>query len=148
MATLIREVMTRGARTLAPTDSVRDAARLMHELDVGAVPVCDGRRLQGMLTDRDIVLRVVSPGLAPEDTAIDQVMSPEVVWCFEDDEVAAVAARMQQARIRRLPVVDRAQQLVGIVTLGDLASRGEPAWAQEVLADVSEASQPAVPPDE
>lgn len=148
MATLIREVMTRGARTLAPADSVRDAARLMHELDVGAVPVCDGRRLQGMLTDRDIVLRVVSPGLAPEDTAIDQVMSPEVVWCFEDDEVAAVAARMQQARIRRLPVVDRAQQLVGIVTLGDLASRGEHAWAQEVLADVSEASQPAVPPDE
>lgn len=142
---LIDEVMTRGVRTLAPGDSVRDAARVMDEMNVGSVPVCDGRRLQGMLTDRDIVLRVVSPGLPAEATPVAQVMSPDVIWCFDDEEVAAVAARMQQAQIRRLPVVDRQQQLVGMVTLGDMASKGEDGWARDVLTDVSEPSAPERP---
>jgi CBS domain-containing protein len=140
--TQVSEAMTRGVRTLAPGESVMKAAQAMDELNVGAIPVCDGDRLVGMVTDRDIVLRAVAQGCASDSTPLSQVMSEHVRWCYEDDTVEDVAAKMRQTQIRRLPVVDREQHLVGIVSLGDLAAKGEDEHAEDILRDVSEPAEP------
>lgn len=138
----VADVMTPGVRTLSPGDSMQLAAQAMAELDIGVVPVCDGVRLVGIVTDRDITLRGVAQGLPAADARVDQVMSRDVQWCFEDETVDEAGARMQQAQVRRLPVVDRQKHLVGIVALGDLAAKGELRCAGEVLCDVSQPSAP------
>jgi CBS domain-containing protein len=139
----VKDVMTAGVRTMSPSDSVVLAAQAMEELDVGALPVCDGRRVLGMVTDRDIVLRGVAQGLVPDSTTVDAVMTGDVEWVFEDEEAGEAAARMQQLQIRRLPVLDREKRLVGIVSLGDLAAKGDAEQAGEALADISEPARPA-----
>lgn len=138
----IADVMTRGVRTLSPIDSMQLAAQAMAEMNIGVVPVCDGVRLVGIVTDRDIVLRGVAQGLPAAGARIEQVMSRDVQWCFDDETVDEVGARMQQARVRRLPVVNREKRLVGIVALGDLAAKGEERCAGQVLCDVSQPSAP------
>jgi CBS domain-containing protein len=140
--TQVSEAMTRGVRTMAPNESVMKAAQAMDELNVGSIPVCDGERLVGMVTDRDIVLRAVAQGCAADRTPLSQVMSEHVRWCYEDESVDEVAAKMRQTQIRRLPVVDREQHLVGILALGDLAAKGEDEQAEDVLRDVSEPAEP------
>lgn len=141
----VKDVMTAGVRTMSPTDTVVQAAQAMEELDVGALPVCDGERMVGMVTDRDIVLRGVAQGLVPDSTALETVMSREVEWVFEDEDMGEAAARMQQLQIRRLPVLDREKRLVGIVSLGDLAAKGDTDQAGEALADISEPARPVRP---
>jgi CBS domain-containing protein len=138
----VKDVMTRGVRTLGPQDTVVLAAQAMEELDVGALPVCDGQRILGMVTDRDIVVRGVAQDLAPGKTRLEDVMSAEVEWVFEDEGLAEVAAKMQQLQIRRLPVLDRDKRLVGILSLGDLAARGDVQQAGAALADISEPARP------
>lgn len=138
--TCVSEVMTRDAATVSPTQSLRDAARLMSDLNVGALPVCDGTRLIGMLTDRDIVVRAVSMGVPP-DEAIEGVVSGPATWCYEDDDVSAVQKKMEDAQIRRVPVVDREKRLVGIVALGDLATAADGAMSS-TLGAVSAPSRP------
>lgn len=138
----VRDVMTRGVRTLSPNDTMQLAAQAMDELNVGFVPVCDGSRLVGTLTDRDIVLRGVAQGLPADRTQVKDVMSGNVRWCTEDQSVEEIAAQMQQAKIRRLPVVDGDKHLIGVVALGDLASKGEEPIAGAVLNDVSQPSAP------
>ncbi len=140
--TQVSEAMTRGVRSMAPTESVMKAAQAMDELNVGVIPVCDGERLVGMVTDRDIVLRAVAQGCAADRTPLSDVMSEHVRWCYADDAIEDVAEQMRQAQIRRLPVVDREQHLVGIVSLGDLAAKGEDEQAEDVLRDVSEPAEP------
>ena len=137
----VKDVMTSGVRTLSPRDTVALAAQAMEELDIGAVPVCDGERIVGMVTDRDIVVRGVAQEL-PSSTALEDVMSAEVEWVFEDEDLAQVAAKMQQRQIRRLPVVDRDKRLVGILSLGDLAAKGHAQEAGDALADISEPARP------
>ncbi len=138
----VKDVMTRGVRTLGPGDSMVLAAQAMEELDVGAVPVCDGQRILGMVTDRDIVVRGVAQDLAPGKTRLEDVMSAQVEWVFEDEGLTEVAAKMQQLQIRRLPVLDRDKRLVGILSLGDLAARGDVQQAGAALADISEPARP------
>lgn len=139
----VSEVMTRGVRTMRPGDSLVQAAQAMDALDVGALPVCDGERLVGMLTDRDIVLRGVAQGRTPERTRLADVMTAKVDYCYEDDSMESVAELMQRARIRRLPVVDHDRRLVGIVSLGDMAVKGDAeADAAQALAGVSEPARP------
>lgn len=121
----ISEIMTRGVQTLAPHDSVIRAAQAMQELDVGSIPVCDGQRLVGIVTDRDIVLRAVAQDQANATTRLDEVMSPEVCWCYEDQSVDDVLQTMRDEQLRRIPVVDHDRQLVGIVSLGDLAVQAD-----------------------
>lgn len=121
MAKLIREVMTREVEVIRPTDSVREAARKMRALDVGPIPVCDGERLKGMLTDRDIVVRAISEGLDPSRTTVADIMSPGISYCFDDDETEEVLERMETEQLRRFVVVNRDKKLVGMVTLGDLS---------------------------
>jgi CBS domain-containing protein len=138
----IREVMSNAVHMLGRDASVREAALMMQREDIGSVPISDGDRLVGMVTDRDIVLRAVAQGCAADRTPLSQVMSEHVRWCYEDQPVEEVAAQMRRTQIRRLPVVDREQHLVGIVSLGDLAAKGEDEQAEDVLRDVSEPAEP------
>lgn len=137
----VKDVMTSGVRTLAPQDTVVLAAQAMEELDIGVLPVCDGQRIVGMVTDRDIVVRGVAQDL-PGSTRVEDVMSAQVEWVFEDEGLAEAAAKMQQLQIRRLPVLDREKRLVGIVSLGDLAAKGDVQQAGAALADISEPARP------
>lgn len=124
MSTTVAEVMSRDAVTVAPGDTVLHAARLMRDRDVGALPVCGGRRLAGMVTDRDIALRSAARGLAPADCKVADVMSGQAHWCFEDQGVGEALQLMGDLQVRRLPVIRRdSMELVGMVSLGDLATR-------------------------
>lgn len=121
----ISEVMTRDVRVVAPSQTVREAAQLMSELDVGALPVADGEKLVGMITDRDIVIRAVGLGRGP-DASISEAMTQDVKYCFEDQTTDEITRNMGDIQVRRLPVVDRNKRLVGILSLGDLADADTP----------------------
>jgi CBS domain-containing protein/protein required for attachment to host cells len=140
--TQVSDVMTRGVRTLTPQDSIASAARAMDELDIGVVPVCDGERLVGMVTDRDLVVRGIARGRAAESTPLEEVMSREPQSCFEDQSIDEVLEQMRDARVRRVPVLDREQHLVGMLSLGDVATRADGDGAGIVLQEVSEPSHP------
>ncbi|MGZ8253958.1 MAG: CBS domain-containing protein [Burkholderiaceae bacterium] len=133
--TRISEVMTTNVRVVRPDETVQDAARVMAEMDIGAIPVCDGKRLQGMITDRDITIRATAEGRGG-DTPVNEVMTRDVVWCSEEDDTQEVLVRMGDAQIRRIPVVDQDRDLVGIVALGDLAIEDEEN-VDEALRDIS-----------
>jgi CBS domain-containing protein len=141
----ICDVMTRDVRTVSPDDSVEHAAQCMDQLNVGAVPVVDGDKLVGMVTDRDITVRAVAAGKPADRTPVSEVMSTNVRWCYEDQDVDDVLDEMRDTQIRRVPVLSRDElRLIGIVSLGDLAERGgsnEPRVA-ETLRDISTPSQP------
>jgi CBS domain-containing protein len=137
----IAEVMTRDVRVIDPERSVRDAARLMDHLNVGSLPVCDGERLVGMITDRDITVRATAVGEDPDRTPVKKIMSEDVRWCFEDDDISEVVRTMGDVQIRRLPVVDHDNRLVGIVALGDLAT-DHAEGTEDALRHISEPSEP------
>ena len=116
----LKDVMTPEVEVITPEASIYEAATKMSHLDVGPLPVCEGERLVGMLTDRDITVRAVAAGRDPLTTQVRDVMTPDVVYGFADQDVEDAARLMEQYQIRRLPVLNRSQQLVGIVALGDL----------------------------
>jgi len=131
--------MTRGAQVVHPDSTVQKAAQLMKDLDVGPLPVCDGQRIVGMVTDRDITIRATAEGEAPTDVRVRDVMTPEVVYCLEDALVGDAALLMQQKQVRRLLVLNCDKRLVGIVSLGDLAvETGDEQMAGNTLEAVSE----------
>ncbi len=138
--------MTREVDVVPPDVSIRDAAAKMKELDVGAIPVCDGQKLSGLVTDRDITLRAVAEGRDPSKTRVSDVMSSEIAYCFEDDSVEQAAKLMESKQIRRLPILDRNKQLTGIVSPGDIAVRAEGSrqknLAGEALEEISEPARP------
>jgi CBS domain-containing protein len=130
--------MTRKVEVISPDATTADAARRMAQLDVGSIPVCDGGRLIGILTDRDLVVRVMASGREPKMTHIKEVMSDAMHYCYEDEDSAKAARLMSERQIRRLPILSRSKQLVGIVSLGDLATKNEDAAASGgVLKHVS-----------
>jgi CBS domain-containing protein len=135
----LKEMMTPHVEVIAPEASIYEAAQKMRHLDIGPLPVCEGERLVGMLTDRDITVRAVAEGRDPVTTLVREVMTPDLVYGFEDQDLEDAARLMEQSQIRRLPVLNRAKQLVGIVALGDLAVHpGQQPLAGEVLEQVSE----------
>jgi CBS domain-containing protein len=135
----VREVMTRGVECIAPDTALQEAARLMKDLDAGCLPVCKNDRLAGMLTDRDIVIRAVAEGRDARACTAGDVMTPEAVHCFEDDDIEEAARLMKERQIRRLLVLNRNKRLVGIVSLGDLAvDTGDDQFTGEILERVSE----------
>lgn len=140
--TRIAEVMTRGVRTMTPNESVIQAAQAMEELDVGAIPVCDGTRLVGMVTDRDLVVRGIAQARVPQATPLHEVMSHDVCSCYEDEPVEAVVERMREEQIRRVPVLDRDERVVGIVSLGDIAVKESDVVAGRALEEISEPARP------
>ena len=133
----ISDIMTRDVQVARPEDTLRDAAETMARIDAGSLPVCDGRRLLGIVTDRDIVVRGLAKGLGA-DSSITQVMTEGVEYCFEDDDLVEVSDKMAASQIRRIPVVDRDKNLVGIVSLGDVAREARPAEAGDVLEEFSQ----------
>jgi len=135
--TKARDVMTREPITVSPNDTVQRAAKVMKDADIGSVPVCDGQRLQGMVTDRDIAVRVVAEGLPVDATKASQAMTSEVFWCYEDDDVADVLDKMGDRQVRRIPVVDRDRKLTGIISLGDMAVQRSGDEVQDALEEIS-----------
>ena len=133
----VAEVMTRDVRLIEPTQSIQEAARLMAELDTGIMPVRDGDRLVGMITDRDITVRAVAQGRGP-DTPVREVMTDDVKYCFEDDDTDAVARNMADIQVRRLPVLTRDKRLVGIISLGDNAVMDESGQLGKAVAGISQ----------
>jgi CBS domain-containing protein len=116
---IVRDAMTPDVCIVTPDQTIREAARLMAENDLGALPVRENDRLIGMLTDRDIAVRGVATGCSP-DAKVRHVMSTEVLYCFDDEDLDDVAKNMGDIKVRRLPVVNRDKRLVGIVSIGDV----------------------------
>ncbi len=138
----LSEIMTPNVKVVHPDASLQEAAVQMRQQDVGMLPVCDGERLLGTVTDRDIVVRAVAEGADLYRMRVAQVMTPEVLYCFEDQEVEDAATVMNDHQVRRLPILDRDLRLVGIVSLGDVSVRtGEKELAGEALEGVSEPSR-------
>jgi CBS domain-containing protein len=133
----VSEVMTREVQTVRPDQRVQDAASFMLSADAGSIPVIDGDRLIGMITDRDIAVRGVAKGFGPE-TPVRELMTDEIICAREDDDVDDIASKMSEAQIRRLPVVDSEERLCGIVSLGDLSREADPDSAVEALEGVTQ----------
>lgn len=142
---LIQEIMTRDVMTVSPQENIRRAAQMMDELNVGAIPVCDGQKLVGMITDRDIVVRAIAAGNAPESTYAGDIMSTDVRWCYDNQVVDEVMEEMRDVQIRRIPVMDHnTRNMVGIVSLGDLATKHS-AEVDRTLEKISSPSEPDRP---
>jgi CBS domain-containing protein len=135
----VSEILTQDVETIAPDATIQEAAQRLRSLDVGSMPICDGRRLLGMITDRDITIRVVAEGRDPSQTRVQEAMTPGVCWCFEDEDVRKAAQIMEEKQIRRLPILRRSDKgLVGIVALGDIARLGRDRMSGEALEQISQ----------
>jgi CBS domain-containing protein len=138
----IQDIMTRDVQTISPEETVRRAAQMMDELNVGSIPVCDGNKLVGMITDRDITVRSTAAGQAPESTRVGDVMSTDVRTCSPHQSVDEVLGQMGDVQIRRVPVIDQASHaVVGIVSLGDMATKHS-AQVDRALDEISTPSEP------
>ena len=135
--TKIRDLMTPDVEPIQKGDSLQHAAQRMDELNVGALPVCEGRKLVGMITDRDITVRAIAAGLSPQDTQVCDVMTEPPRCCHADESVDDVMRQMGEVQIRRLPVLDADDRLCGIVSLGDLARETTTPAAEQALEGVS-----------
>ena len=134
----VKDVMTRGAEVVRPDATLQEAANKMKSLDVGPLPVCDGDKIIGMLTDRDITVRATAKGLDPKQTRVQEVMSKELITCLEDQDVKEAAELMQSKQIRRVPILNKDKRLVGMLSLGDLAHRTQDSkLAGKTLEEVS-----------
>ena len=133
----VSEVMTREVQTVQPDQTAQEAARFMLSADAGSIPVTEGERLIGMITDRDITVRGIAKGHGP-DTPVRELMSDEVICAREDENVEDAATKMSEAQVRRLPVIDSDNRLCGIVSLGDLARESGDESAHQVLEGVSQ----------
>ncbi len=132
----VSKIMTRDVRLLSPNQTVGEAAKLMAEIDAGALPVGEDDRLIGMITDRDIVVRAMALGKSA-DTKVSDVMSKELLYCFDTDEVEDVSRNMGKAQVRRLPVINKDKRMVGIVSLGDLARKDDATNIGQTVTRVS-----------
>ena len=139
----LKDVMTPKVEVIRPEATLQEAAEKMCELNSGPLPVGDGERVVGMLTDRDITVRAVAKGCDPTKTPVREVMTANLAYAFEDQDVQEATRIMEQCQIRRLPLLNRDKRLVGIVLLGDLAvNAGDQARAGEILKHVSEPAEP------
>jgi CBS domain-containing protein len=121
----VKDVMTPQAQVISPDATAEEAAQVMKSLDIGVLPVCDEGGLVGILTDRDVVVRVVGEKHDPKAVRVGEAMTPNIIYCFEDEDIERAASLLADHHIHRLPVLSRERHLVGVVSLGDLAVRGE-----------------------
>ena len=133
----VSEVMTRDVQTIRPDQPVQQAASFMLSADAGSIPVTEGERLIGMITDRDIAVRGIAKGYGP-DTPVRELMTDDLIVVRMDDSVEDAATRMSEAQVRRLPVIDQDERLCGIVSLGDLSREADTDCASEALEGVSQ----------
>jgi CBS domain-containing protein len=141
MGTNVRDVMTARPRCAAPDTPLTEVAQLMETQDVGAIPVLDGERLAGMITDRDIVMRAIAKGKDPRGMATEEISSGELVTVGPDHDLSEALQLMAQHQVRRLPVVDDENRLVGMVSQADIALEAKDESVGEMLADISKPSQ-------
>ena len=134
--TTIADIMTRSIATVQRDETLQAAARRMHEMDVGSLPVLDGKAIAGVVTDRDIAVRGVAAGMIPQESLVADVMTAELRFCRADDTIEQAMAEMGDLQVRRLPVLDAQNEIVGIVSLGDLATR-QSAHTDETLREIS-----------
>lgn len=134
----VKDLMTPDVTVIGPGESLAAAAKKMAEQDIGFLPVCDGERVVGAITDRDITIRGVAEGCDVQRTSVRDVMTPDIKYCFEDDDIEKTAHLMRENQIRRIIVVNRDKKLVGVVALGDLA-RQQQGQSADVLEAVSDA---------
>ena len=134
--TTIADIMTRSIATVRRDETLQAAARRMQEMDVGSLPVLDGKAVAGVVTDRDIAVRGVAAGMIPQEALVADVMTEELRFCRADDTVEQAMAEMGDLQVRRLPVLDAKNEIVGIVSLGDLATR-QSAHTDETLREIS-----------
>ncbi|HMJ10646.1 MAG TPA: CBS domain-containing protein [Polyangiaceae bacterium] len=141
MALQLARIMSTEVEVLAPDTSIQQAAERMRRHDIGMLPVCDGSKILGTVTDRDITVRATAEGKDPKQTSVGDVMSSgNVCYCFEDDDVKVVAKTMRDRQIRRMPVVDHEKNLVGIVSLADIARHSDDRTAGDALEGISQPS--------
>ena len=133
----VKDAMSRDVQVASPTQSIREAAKIMAAIDSGVLPVGENDRLVGMITDRDIAIRGVAEGKAPT-TKVREIMSEEVLYCFDDQDLDEVAQNMSEMKVRRLPVVNREKRLVGIISFGDLARNEDAGTAGQTITHISE----------
>ena len=139
----LRDIMTRNVEVVNGNASLKEAATKMKKLDVGLIPVCDGDRLKGLLTDRDITIRATADGRDPSKTKVSEVMSTDIAYCLEDQAVDEAVILMEARQIRRLPILNQDKQLVGIVSLADIAVHvGDRDLTGETLEEISEPAEP------
>lgn len=139
----LKDIMTPNVEVISPDATLEEAASKMKQLNVGTLPVCDGDRLRGILTDRDITVRATAAGREPKTTKVRDVMSRDVVYCFEDQEVNEAAKLMAEKQVRRLVILNRNKDIVGIVSLGDLAvDTGDEQLIARTVEGISKPSEP------
>lgn len=139
----LRDIMSRNVEVVNASASLEDAAIKMKNLDVGLIPVCDGDRLQGVLTDRDITIRATANGRDPKITKVTDVMTTDIAYCLEDQEVEEAVSLMEARQIRRLPILNQNKSLVGIVSLADIAVHvGDRDLSGETLEEISAPAEP------
>ena len=136
------DVMTRNPVSARPDDTVASVARLMKENDIGPVPIVDdnnSKRLVGIVTDRDLAIKIVAAGRDPQTTPVKEVMTTNVITCRDDDDIETALDAMSTQQLRRIPVVDDGNMLLGIIAQADIATRmNEPEKTGEVVKDISE----------
>jgi CBS domain-containing protein len=133
----ISEAMTRDPKVASPDQTIQEVAGIMLDIDAGVMPVGENDRLVGMITDRDIAVRAIAKGKGPQ-TPVREVMTEDVKYCFEDEDLDEVARNMADQQVRRLPVLNRDKRLVGILSLGDMAVTQDSRTAGETLSGISE----------
>jgi len=139
----LRDIMTRDVEIVSASASLKEAADKMKSLDVGLMPVCDGDRLQGILTDRDITIRATAHGRDPKKTKVSDVMSTDLAYCLEEQEVEEAVSLMEARQIRRIPILNQDKRLVGIVSLADIAIHvRDRDLSGETLEEISEPAEP------
>jgi CBS domain-containing protein len=136
----VHEIMSSSPRCVRPDNTLVEAAGAMRHYDIGALPVCEGEQLVGMITDRDLVIRALADGRDPNNTEVREVMSAGVVTVFADQDVEAAVQLMEEKQLRRLVVLNREKRLVGILSLGDIAVSSSPAFSGIALKEVSQPS--------
>jgi len=139
----LKAIMTPEVEVIHPEATLQQAAAKMRRLTIGPLPVCEGDRLIGMLTDRDITVRAVAEGCDPTTTTVREAMTPDIAHCFDDQEIPEAVQLMERYQMRRLPILTRDKRLVGMVSLGDVAvSSDAPTQVGETLKQVSEPAAP------
>ena len=133
----IKEIMTRDVKYISPNLTIMEAADIMRQKDIGALPVGENDKLLGMLTDRDLTVRGVASGYDPKTATVKQLMTPKCLYCFEEDSVEDTAKNMAENQVRRLPVLSKDKRLVGIITLGDISLKASKETAGEALKGIS-----------
>ena len=134
----LKDIMTSEVEVIRPDDTLRTAAQIMRNRDIGFLPVCDGERLVGALSDRDITVQAIAEGLDPKNTRVRDIVHSRVIWSFDDENVTSAVKKMKENQVRRLIVIHReSKKLAGVVSLGDLANNTTEKISSSVLLSVS-----------